>query len=64
MTLVFGNRFHFRDHIVKALHPHLDRIEDRTFDLLLQRRLAAVPELEHVEQRVQNSRRVALSERV
>ena len=35
--LVFGRRFHLRDHIVKALIAHLDRIEDRTFDLLLQR---------------------------
>ena len=46
----------------RSFHAHLDRIENRALGLLLQRRLAAVPELHHIEHRVEDRRRVALAE--
>jgi hypothetical protein len=59
--LLLRNALDLRHHVAEALVAHLDWVDDRTLDLRFECRRAAVPELQRVEKRVQNGRRVALA---
>src|ERR1017187_1239380 len=62
LLLILGNRLDLRGGGVRRFYTYLHLIGYRALNLRLERRRASVPELRHVEQRVEDGRRVALAE--